>query len=270
MYRFPRVLTACCAVAIHLAGCASDRVMHYVVSSHSPYLCCRTIRYATAAFAATQSSSLAGDGVAVRLLADTIRARCADGAHVDIVIANNTDQAIYVPFSNDLEGDRIKLYPFRLLYEGDHRIRLARQLQYNDVVERLDSKVLFYRLPAGKQTTLHASVQERWLCSALTTVTKEYLALELNPTFYSDRVRGLREGTYRRDPNLLRTSGFCYEIAYTRLGYLDSLPVQQRSVNSRGDTTTVQINVKEEPGTFLDASQHVARSNEAVLMIEDN
>lgn len=263
-----RLLPLLAAFGILSCGAQSD-IVHYIVTSQSTYLCCRTVRYSTWEFPKTESSSTPGEGVAVRLAEDTIVGRCSEGAEVAITIANNDELDIYIPFSKELEGSSVKLYPWRIFYEDGMAIRLARQLQYNDIVEREDALHRFFRLPSGKQITLRGVVPQRWLCSPTTAVTDEYLGLELNPTFYADRSRGLRGAEYRRDPQLLMSVPFRYEIAYTTLRYLDSLPVISRVTSRAGDTTQVTIAVKEEPAHFLDASQRVARSNRVMLKITD-
>jgi hypothetical protein len=256
-------------LAVLLAGCASHGIVNYIVSSHSPYVCCRTVRYSTWEFDKTEPSRMPGKGVVVRLLGDTLNAECAHDASVGVTIANNSDLDIFIPFSKELEGMRVKLYPWRLLYEEGRPIRLARQLQYNDIIEREDALARFFRLPAGRQVTLEGTVPQRWLCLVATSITDEYLGLELNPTFYADRARALRGAEYKRDPQLLTTVPFRYDVAYSTLRYIDSLPVASRASNSAGDTTRVTIAVKEEPAQFLDASQLVAKSNEITLRITD-
>lgn len=228
-------------------------------------ICCRSMRYSVWQFDATAPSSVADTGVVVRLVADTLRADCDRDAALDVLIANNTDDDIYIPFSKELAGSSLKLYPWRVIYADGRAVRLARQLQFNDLVEREDALARFFRLPSGRQVVLHGVVPQRWLCSPTTPVTDEYLGYELDPLFYSDRTRSLRAREYRRDPDLLTTVPLAFEIAYTTLGFIDALPVKSRARNSAGDTTQIGIAVKEEPATFLNGSQHVARSNSIVL-----
>lgn len=256
-------------LSVLLVACASERAMQYAVSSQSPYLCCRTMRYSTWPFPSTAESTVPGPGVVVRLNADTLRARCAADAPVGIVVANNSDSDIYIPFSKELDGMRLKLYPWRMLYRDGEALRLARQLQYNDMLEREDGVLRFFKLPAGRQVTFDGVIPQRWLCFPTTTVSDSYLDQELKPLFYVDRTRALRNAEYKRDPELRTTVALRYDVAYTTLHYLDALPVLSRSTNGAGDTTQILIGVKEEPGDFLDASQSVARSNTVVLRIMD-
>ncbi len=250
-----------------VAGCSSPHVMNYILTTESPYICCRSIRYSTWPFQRTTSSQIGDTGVVVRLSGDTIDARCERDAPVDVTIANNTEDDIYIPFSKDLDGDRLKLYPWRLIYADNQPMRLARQVQYNDMVERQDALLRFFRLPAGQQTVLHAIVPERWLCAPTTPVTDEYLGYELDPNFYSDRTRSLRASEYHRDPNLLPRVPMAYEIVYTTLRFIEALPQTGRIVSAGGDTTQIRIGIKDEPGTFMNGSQHVARSNTVLLRI---
>lgn len=258
---FPVVL------ALLLAGCTAPNpgATYYVVTTQSSYQCCRTIRYSTWTFSELRGSTAAGDGVSVRLHADTLAVRCSGDAGLGVTISNNSGQDIYIPFSHDLEGSRIKLYPWRLSYDGDRQIRLARQLQYNDIVEREDALSRFFLLPAGKEVALQGVITPRWLCSAPEEIPNAYLEAELNPTYYSDRSRALRAAEYRRDPNLPATIGLRYEVAYTTLEYFEGLPVLKRESNPSGDTVNILIGVKDEPADFLNASQRVASSNVVTL-----
>lgn len=203
----------------------------------------------------------------VRLLADTLAARCESDAEIGVAIANNSDLDIYIPISNELEGDRIKLYPWRMSHMDGSEIRLARQLQYNDILEREDALARFFRLPSGEEVRFRGVIPQRWLCSPLTEVSGEYMGMELNPTFYADRSRSLRGAEYRRDPALRKSIGLVYEIAYTTLRYLDSIPVSARTWNPTRDTVQVQVELNEEPAQFLNASQRTARSNVVQLRI---
>ncbi len=212
------------------------------------------------------SSTTSGEGVIVRLQADTLPVRCDVDAELGLTIANNGGEDIYIPISRELEGERIKLYPWRLSYDSAGvPIRLARQLQYTDVIERLDGVLRFFRLPAGTQVALRGVLPQRWLCSPATEVSPPYLNAELNPVFYSDRARALRAAEYHLDPNLPATMGLRYDVAYTTLRYLESLPVQSRNVNAAGDTVQVMIAIKDEPADVLNASQMVSESNIVTL-----
>lgn len=263
-----RMLPVLATLAI-LSCAPRQGVVNYIVTTQSPYNCCRTIRYSVWEFPKTEASRTSWPGVSVQLLGDTIMARCTDDVALGVTIVNNGDVDVYIPFSKELELDRVKLYPWRLYFEGTDPIRMARQLQYNDLIEREDALARFFRLPAGRQVTLNGTIPQRWLCSPATPVTTEYLKLELNPTFYADRSRALRGAQYWRDPALKTPVPLRYDVAYTTLRYLDSLPVTSRTPNAAGDTIQVAIAVKEEPAGFLDASQQVARSNAVILKISD-
>jgi len=261
-----RALVPGLIVALTLGSCSSvDAPVNYLVTSESPYLCCRTIRYSVRTFPDTRGSTASGAGVVVRLRADTIAARCDDDAMVDLTISNNGEKDIFIPISHELEGDRIKLYPWRLSYAGGRDIRLARQLQYNDVLEREDALLRFFRIPAGREIALHGVIPRRWLCSPAELVPDAYLEAELNPTYYADRSRALRGASYRRDPDLPAEIGFRYDVIYTTLDYLEGLPVTGTDWNDARDTVRVTIGVKEEPAGFLNGSQQVASSNIVTL-----
>lgn len=268
MLRYSYSLLILLLPAFMLGSCRpKPATVSHIISSESPYLCCRTIRYSTWMFPQTRSSTASGTGVVVKLHNDTIIARCDADATLDLTISNNGEEDIYIPISNELEGDRIKLYPWRLSYAEGRDIRLARQLQYTDIVEREDALLRFFLLPAGREISLRGVIPQRWLCSPADLVPNPYLEAELNPTYYADRARGLRGAAYRRDPDLPATIGFRYDVAYTTLGYLDALPAE-RSWNDARDTMRATIHVKEEPADFLNASQQTASSNVVTLKFE--
>jgi len=258
-----RYLLPLAALFACVLGCAPrSEVINYVVTSQSPYICCRTIRYSTWTFPNLRQSMLPGEGVVVRLTGDTVAARCETGASVGVAIANNGPEDIYIPVSKELQGEQIKLYPWRLFYADGHPIRVARQLQYSDLGEREDPLLRFFRLPAGKEVTLQGMITERWLCAPPLDVNAGYLDMETSTTsFYADRTRGLRAYHYQRDPNLPDTIALRYDVVYTTLGYLNELPTLNQTWNAAHDTTQLTIAVPEEPEKFLDASQRVSQSN---------
>jgi hypothetical protein len=236
-------------------------VINYVVTSQAPYACCRTIRYSTGTFPNLRGSTLAGEGVVVKLTGDTTAYRCETGAVVGVSIANNGEQDIYIPVSHELEGESIKLYPWHLFYGKTGPIRIARQLQYADLGEREDPLLRFLRLPAGKQIDLRGTIAERWLCAPPIEANAGFLDMELTTSFYTDRTRGLRAYHYQRDPNLPDTLALRYDVVYTTFEYMNQMPVAKQSWNPAHDTTQMLIAVPDEPGKFLDASQKVAQSN---------
>ncbi len=163
-----RYLLSLAALFLCVLGCAPrSQVINYVVTSQSPYICCRTIRYSTWTFPNLRQSMLPGDGVVVRLTGDTVAARCETGATVGVAIANNGPEDIYIPVSKEMQGEQIKLYPWRLFYADGRPIRVARQMQYSDLGEREDPLLRFFRLPAGKEVVLQGMITERWLCAPL-------------------------------------------------------------------------------------------------------
>lgn len=257
--------------ALLLGSCATPGpAVYHIVTTQSTYQCCRTIRYSTWTFPTTRGSTASGDGVVVRLLADTVAARCGGDTEIGVAISNNSDEDIYIPVSREMEGDRIKLYPWRLSYDTSGApIRLARQLQYNDVIERTDALLRFFRLPSGREVMLHGVIPQRWLCAPATEIAPPYLNAELNPVFYSDRARALRAAEYHRDPKLPAAIGLRYDVAYTTLRYLESLPVSSRNVNASGDTVQVMVGIPEEPGEILNSTQKVAESNIVTLKFLD-
>lgn len=244
--------------------------MHYILTTQSPHICCRSVRYSIASFAKTSSSSHGDTGVVVRLLADTLYGRCGHDAALNVVIANNTAEEIFIPFSHELDGERLEIYPWRLLYDSATAkpVRLARQLQYNDMIERQDALLRFFKLPAGREVRLSAVIPARWLCAPTTAVTAEYLGYELNPVFYADHSRNLRGKELGRDPDLRTSIGLRFDVAFSSFRFLDALPVLSRKTNPAGDTTEIRVGVKEEAGQYLDDAQHVTGSNEVVLRIE--
>lgn len=266
MFRF---IPPSLALALAIAACASPSATNYILTTQSPHICCRSLRYAVWPFPATVSAPGGDTGVAVRLVADTLRARCGHDADVDVVIANNGANDIFIPFSHELEAMRVKLYPWRILYENGRPVRLARQLQYNDLVERQDAVLRLFRLPSGRQVRLAATIPSRWLCAPAVRVTEDYLTYEMDPIAYSDRTRPLRGADYTLDPDLKHSATLRYEVVYTSMKFLDALPVTSRTANAAGDTVEIRVAMEQEAGHFLDDSQQIARSNDVPLAIGD-
>ncbi len=269
----PRLLPPLVVLILTLAGCASSSPSAtWIVTSDSRLLCCRTMRYATDEFTHPESSSIPGNGVVVRLLADTIDGTCGRGAAVPIVIANNEDQDVWVPVSNELSADTMTLFPWRLYYSskpGERDlppIRVARQLEYGDLVERTDAHLTFERIPAGKEVRLVGWIPPRWLCVPPENVTDEALEAELDPTVYAERTRSIRARHNRIAAAAFDPVAFRYDVAYTRMDYLDTIPSTLQR-NDAGDTVTVHVGITDPPAGLLTASQHVSSSNVVVLRI---
>jgi hypothetical protein len=260
------------ALIILAAGCSSTQpAATYIITTESHLMCCRTLRYATNEFPVLQASTVSGQGVVVRLDADTVRGKCPNGAEVHVMIANNSSEDIFVPVSRELHGDTIKLFPWRMYYDSDADqppVRIARQLQYGDLVERTDARLTFYRLPAGKQVNFHGVVTPRWLCTPPINVTDDLLNAELDPTVYAEQTRALRASRPPEDAAGFPPTRFRYDVAYTHLDFLEGLPVKENERNSVGDTVQVQVAVDDPPATFLNASQQVASSNVVMLVVE--
>jgi hypothetical protein len=251
-----------------LAGCAPGAsTVNYIVSTNSSYTCCRTIRYSTTTFSGLESSRLKGEGVIVRLEGDSLVARCGADAELPLVIANNSDNDIFIPISRELEGDRLKLYPWRFLYANGVPMRLARQIQYGDLLDRTDSRLLFHRLPSGSQVRLRGVIPSNWLCAPATPIPEGYLERELNPTFYSDYSRRLRAADVGVIDTVNRRTLMRYDVAYTSLDIWKGLPGSATEWNPARDTAQIHIAVTDEPATFLNASQRVAESNSIRLVL---
>ncbi|MEO6048769.1 MAG: hypothetical protein ABIQ57_14905 [Candidatus Kapaibacterium sp.] len=264
--KFSRYLL--CLLMLVLSACTPPpQVVNYAVSSESPFVCCRTIRYSTWNFTNLRASSVPGDSVVVLLIGGDIPARCENGAEVGIEVANNSARDIYIPISNELEGENIKLYPWRLFYVSGGPVRVARQIQYNDLVEREDARLRFFRLPKGKEVVLRGIIPQRWLCSTPTEVPEYYLQAELNPTLYSDRSKELRAASYQRDPKLGDSLRLRYDISYTTLNYLDALPVKERKWNAARDSVEITVGMKDDIGDVLVASQQLVKSNVITVRI---
>jgi hypothetical protein len=246
-------------LALVLSGCASSRTPgYYTISTNSHLLCCRTLRYTTAEFPMLRPSALRGEGVMVRLHDDTVRGSCQIDAYTRLTVANNGKEDVYLPISHELSGDTVKLYPWRLIYQNTRQVRVARQLQYGDLVERTDAKLGFYRLPSGKQVDLVAVIPQRWLCTPPSSLTEGYLEGELDPQYLAEASRGLRGSSPFSNANIFGPMGLRYDVAYTTLDFLKELPVDSEQWNRGHDTATIHVAVVEEPAKILNASQKVA------------
>lgn len=245
------------------AGCATHQAsLYHVVTTDSHYICCRTLRFTTAEFTGLRGSSLPGEGVVVKLGADTVRSGCGHDAEVPLTVANNGSADVYIPISNELiGGGRLKLYPWRLVEAEGRRVRLARQIQYGDLVEGTDAKLRFFRLPAGKEISFDGVIPASWLCRAPLSPYAGYLTAELDPKVYADYTRLLRDNAGRPDTSGAGTWGLRYDVIYTSLDFLDALPASERRLSAAGDTLTLHLSVPEEPATFVNGGQKVASSN---------
>jgi hypothetical protein len=258
-----------CIALLLLYGCATRKDMvNHVVTTASPYGCCRMINYQVLEFAQTERSTLTGDSVAVRLLPDSVTATCGTDAEVPLVIANNTASDIYIPISRELEGDRIKLYPWRLYYEEKKPVRLARQIQFGDLLERTDGRLAFHRIPPGREVRLRGVIPGNWLCVPPTDIPAAYLERELDPTYYADYSRTLRDESARYGKKLPLV-GLRYDVAYTPLDFWHGLPGVTEHSSPGGDTVYTDIKVKDTPASFLNSSQRVAVSNVIMVRLLD-
>ena len=226
--------------------------------------------FSVATFAPTQPVAAPGTGVVVRFDGASAAGNCREGAQTPLVIANHTRRDIYIPTSQELDGTRIKLYPWRQHLDSTRgAIRLARQIQYGDLFERNnESRLRLMRLPVGREIHLTAWVPGDWLCTKPTELYEGYLDAELDPTFYAQRARGLRTSPYEQARELVSPIAMRYDVIYVTLEFLETLPVDARTTSPRGDTITMHLNVTEEPAAFFNAEQKVAASNLIDLIIE--
>lgn len=246
-----------------LASCATTQNgLQYAITTRSHYLCCRTIRYSTWEFPQVEPSRLKGEGVVVRLDAVTPQVDCDDDLPLRVVIANNGDDDVYIPVSHELQGDTLLLYPFRGGWVGSRTVRIARQLQYGDIVDREIPRLQFYRLPTGTEIRLTGVVPRRWLCSQTIPANDEYLEHEAkNTDFLVNRSKPLGALPYRRDSDLRDTLRLRFDVGYSRLDFYQAFPILERTLNPGGDSVSIHIAVDDEPKELLDASQQVAFSN---------
>jgi hypothetical protein len=225
--------------------------------------------FSVGTFSPIVSAATTGEGVEVRFASERMIGDCEKGAASPLVIANHTAKDIFIPTSHELEGTSIKLYPWRQHHDSAHgTIRLARQIQYGDLLERNnDSRLRLMRLPAGREVHLEARVPGDWLCTKPTELYEGYLTAELDPTFYAQRARGLRASPYEQAKELASPIPMRYDIVWVTLDFLQSLPVDRRTTSPGGDTITMHLNVSEEPAAFLNAEQTVASSNIIEMVI---
>ncbi|MBC8144356.1 MAG: hypothetical protein H7X80_02155 [bacterium] len=255
-------------MACSIAACASPDEVSYAISTQSRMVCCRTMNFSVAEFPGASKNSSGVPGVSVMFPANRITGNCESGAESQVVIANNSGDAILIPTSRELEGSRIKLYPWRLHHDSAQgNIRLARQIQYGDMFERPDGRLHFLRLADGYEVRLNAWVPGQWLCTKPTELYEGYLAAELDPAFYAQRARGLRTSPYEQAKDLVSPIGMRYDVIWVTLDFLKVLPVISRTTNSAGDTISVLLDVKEEPAAHLNAAQRVASSNIIEMVI---
>lgn len=253
-----------------LASCATPRNgLQYAITTQSNYLCCRTLRFSTWEFPRVEASTLEGEGVVVRLAALSPQVDCENDLALSVVIANNSDQDVYVPVSYELHGDTLLLYPFRGGWAGTETIRIARQLQYGDIVDRDVPRLQFHRLPAGGQVRLKGIVPRKWLCSQTIPANDEYLAYEARSTdFFVGRSKSLGTLPYRRDTDLRDTLRLRFDVGYARLDFYKAYPILEEALNPGRDSVSVRIAVNDVPKELLDASQQVAFSNILSLRLD--
>lgn len=249
--------------ALAFAACTSPQQVNYIVSTQSRMVCCRTMSFAVADFPATVASASSDTGVSVSFTSLRTIGDCTNGAEAPLVIANHSGRDVYIPTSRELDGSRIKLYPWRLHHDSAlGNIRLARQIQYGDMFERTtDGRLLFLRLRDGYEARLSGWVPGNWLCTKPTELYEGYLTAELDPEFYAQRARGLRTSRYEQARNLETPIGLRYDVVFVTLDFLNALPLISRTTNAGGDTISVVLDVKEEPAKHLNAEQRVASSN---------
>lgn len=253
-------------LALAASGCTTPPppVVRYVVTSESDALCCRTLTYRVES-APTVAAKGGGDSVSVAIGkpgAGSINAQCDRELELPVTITNGSSRDIYVPFGGDLVGNRLALYPWREVQRGRSAIRLARQIQQGDRIGgTAGTETRFVRIPAGHAMQLIGVVPGRWICIVPEPVDSFYLHAELTPRYYIDRLRGFRLRQPAQNESIPREYDLAYEVAWTPLDYLDHLPVLRRGTNATGDSVGLMVGVHEEPGTPINASQEVTRSN---------
>ncbi len=249
------------------SSCApAHPVLEYAITTQSHYLCCRTLRYATLDFPETFPSSLVGDGIVVRLTSRSSIASCGSDLRLQVLIANNGEADLYIPVSHELDGDTLRLYPFRGGWINDQPVRIARQLQYGDIVDRETPRLRFHRLPAGREVRLEGLVPVKWLCSRTIPANDEYLAFESrNTDFFVGRSKSLGTLPYSRDPDLRDTLRLRFDVAYARLDFYHDFPIIERRLNPEGDSVSIHVATDDQPKSLLDDSQGLASSNVVTL-----
>ncbi len=261
----------CCILGIAVIGCSSSRpeTVHYSITTQNSMKCCRNLTYTTESFKAVRETSIPGDSVRVILHPANITATCDKAPAIPLTISNGTEHDIYIPFSKELSGDTIKLYPWRLLTIEWKPIRVARQIQYGDLLERTDALLRFLRLPAGTQADLTGIIPPEWICAEPQEPVIDYLEKELDPHYYSNYSRWLRSQGTRRPDSLTTPVGLRYDITYTTLDYIEKLPVLEQSSSSANDSIAITLAVQEQPAEFINSSQELATSNVITLELSN-
>ena len=263
-------------LAVLAASCAAPRaapgdLVHYRLTTQSRLSCCKSMSFDVVTLPGTVSSTLSGDGVIVRFAAERLDGDCASGGEAPLVIANNSAEDVLIPTSHELEGARIKLYPWRLHHDSvTHApMRLARQIQYGDLFERNnEARLRLMRLPAGREVRLTAWVPGAWLCTKPTELYEGYLEAELDPELYAQRSRGLRTSRFEQARELVSPIGLRYDVVHLTLDFIDALPVLSRTTSPGQDTIAVTLGVNEPPAGFFNAAQRVASSNVIEMTID--
>jgi len=269
-----RMLPLVLLVLSTLVGCSSSHeTIHYAVTTDISELCCRTIYYGVSDFPDLRSSTVPTDGHAqglvVRLHGDSIRGACGDRMLVPLTISNVGDSDLYVPVSHELEGTTIKLYPWILYFTDDRPVRLARQIQYGDLLERTDSRLIFRRIPAGKEVSLTGLISKEWLCKPEVIMNAQYLKDQLDPKYWSDHTRALRTPAYwDRAESVHSEVGLRYDVSYTTLSFVDDLMRTEQTWNAAHDSTAIHLKAHDEPAAYINRSLHVAESNIVTILID--
>lgn len=252
-----------------LCACGSSpAIVSYAITTDNGNVCCKTLRYQTTDFPMSQPSTLPGNGVVVRFLADTVQAVCGTELRLPLVIANNSDSDQYIPISYELQQEgTIRLFPWIVMNEADP-VRIARQIQYGDLLERTDSRLLFHRLPVGKQVRLTGIVPKEWLCRTPKWTDPSLLTETLNPKYYADYSRALRTPKFWPQESLHAVVGIRYDVVHTTLGWLQTAPQRSAHTTSAGDSISIGLGVMDEPGMMLNASQQVAQSNVITMQLQ--
>ena len=252
-------LCASCGVA--------PETISYAITTDNGNVCCKTLRYQTTDFPEFQTSTLQGDGVVVRFMADTVQAVCGTELRLPLVIANNSDSDQYIPISHELHDGTIRLFPWIVMNEADP-VRIARQIQYGDLLERTDSRLLFHRLPAGKQVQLTGIVPKEWLCRTPKWTDPSLLIEMLHPKYYADYSRALRTPKFWPQESLHSVVGIRYDVVHTTLAWLGAAPQRSTHTTSAGDSVSIGLAVMDEPGMMLNSSQQVAQSNVITMKLK--
>ena len=248
-------------------GGGAPAVVSYAVATDNGNVCCRTLRYQVTDFPGTEPATVPGNGLTVRFLQDTVSAECGGQLRVPLVIANNSDSSQYIPISHELDSGTIRLFPWIVMNE-ENPVRIARQIQYGDLLERTDSRLLFHRLPAGKQVRLTGVVPKEWLCRTPKWASQSLLTETLNPKYYADYSRALRTPKFWPQESLHAIVGIRYDVVHTTLGWLQTAPQRSAHTTSAKDSVSIELAVMDEPGMMLNASQQVAHSNVITLKLQ--